>query len=141
MLGSVRIWISRRASPTSRTSPTPDTVSRRFLITFSASEERVFTSAVSLSTATETTGMALKSMRWMMGSSMSRGKSARMALILAWASCWAVWVLVPSRNSAITAESPSVVVELRCRMPGMVLRVSSMRLVTSRSTVSGEAPG
>ena len=43
-----------------------------------------------LSTAIERIGMALKSMRWITGSFMSLGKSARMALILACASCWAV---------------------------------------------------
>ena len=47
-------------------------------------------SAVLLSTATDMTGMALKSIRWITGSSMSVGKSARMALILACASCCAL---------------------------------------------------
>jgi len=40
-----------------------------------------------------------------------------------------------------TIERPSVVVEAMCRTPGIVLTASSMRLVTSRSTVSGAAPG
>jgi len=38
-------------------------------------------SAVSLSTAMDTIGMALKSNRWTIGSSVSVGKLARMALI------------------------------------------------------------
>ena len=98
-------------------------------------------SAVGLSTASETIGMALMSMRWITGSFMSLGNCDRMALILACASCCAVLMLVPSRNSAITIESPSVVVEAICRTPEMVFSDSSMRLVTSRSTVSGDAPG
>ncbi len=80
-------------------------------MTFSANDDSVLMSAVALSTATETIGMALKSMRWITGSSMSFGKSARMALIFAWASCWAVWMSVPRRNSTTTAERPSVVVD------------------------------
>ena len=38
-------------------------------------------------------------------------------------------------------DSPSVVVEEMCRTPGMVFSASSIRLLTSRSTVAGDAPG
>ena len=71
---------------------------------------------------------------------MSLGNSARMELILACASCWAVAMRVPRRNSTTTTEMPSVEVEEMWRTPEMVFSASSMRLVTSRSTVSGDAP-
>ena len=72
--------------------------------------------------AIEMIGMAFKSMRWITGSFMSVGKSARMALILACASCWALLMRVPRRNSTTMAESPSVVVEEMWRTPEMVFK-------------------
>ena len=98
-------------------------------------------SAVSLSTATDTMGMRVEVDALDDGLFHVRGNSARIALILACASCCAVGDADPQLNSTTTMESPSVVVEEMCRTPGMVLSASSMRLVTSRSTVSGDAPG
>jgi hypothetical protein len=60
---SRKIWISRRVAPTRFACPTPGTVSIRFLMIFSASEDRVFRSAEGLSIAMETIGMVLKSIR------------------------------------------------------------------------------
>jgi hypothetical protein len=110
-------------------------------MTFSANDDSVLTSADGLSTETETTGIALKSIRWITGSLMSVGNSERMELILACASCCAVLMLIPRRNSTTTTDIPSVVVDAIWRTPEIVLSDSSMRLLTSRSTVSGEAPG
>ncbi len=50
------------------TCPTPEMVSSRFLMTFSAMEESALISAVVLSTAMDTIGIALKSIRCRTGS-------------------------------------------------------------------------
>ena len=85
--------------------------------------------------------MAAKSSFWMIGSSIPWGRSPRMALILARASWEASLILTSRLNSTTTLETLSREVEMTCLTPEMGLTASSIRLVTSRSTVSGEAPG
>ena len=93
------------------------------------------------STATEMTGMAAGSMRWTIGSSISRGSWPRMAATLPRMSWAATWVELPMWKMTTMFESPSCEVDSMVLTPSTVLTASSMRLVTSRSTVSGLAPG
>ena len=91
-------------------------------------------------TATETIGVEAGSIRRMIGSSISRGSSPRIAATLPRMSCEAFSVGTPTLNCTTTLDSPSCDVDSMWRTPSTVLTVSSMNFVTSRSTVSGDAP-
>ena len=97
--------------------------------------------SVSERAANETIGIAAKSSFWITGSPIAAGKSPRAALILARASWTTSLMSASSRNSATTNETPSSDVDEMCLTPAIGFTASSMRLETSRSTVSGEAPG
>ena len=96
---------------------------------------------VSERTARERMGVACRSSFWMTGSSMLWGSSFRMPLILARASSDASLTFTFRSNSTMTLERPSREVEETCFTPGIGFTASSMRRLTSRSTVSGLAPG
>ncbi len=72
---------------------------------------------------------------------MSGGSSRRTASMRARTSCAARSPLRPRSNSTTTDETPSSVVEVMRSTPSTVLKASSSRRLTSRSMVSGEAPG
>ena len=93
------------------------------------------------STPTETIGIMPKSMRWTIGSSISRGRSPRIAAILPRTSCEALTAETSSWNSTTMFERPSWEIDSMCLTPSTVLISSSIFFVTSRSTVSGPAPG
>ena len=86
-------------------------------------------------------GIALKSNFWMTGSFIPSGSSRRMALILARASCETSLTFTSRLNSTMTDDSPSREIELTCFTPAIGFTASSIFLLTSRSTVSGDAPG
>jgi len=132
---------SRSDSPTMSTLPTPEMFSRRRLTFLSTSVVSAWGDSFSERMATDTMGTAAKSSLLMMGSSIPWGRSPRMAPILDRASCEASLILTPSSNSTTTVETPSRDVDVTCLTPEMGLTASSIRLVTSRSTVSGDAPG
>ncbi len=92
------------------------------------------------SIATDTIGIALGSMRRMIGSSISRGRSPRMAATLPRMSCDAFSVGTPMLKFTMTVDSPSCDVDSMWRTPSTVFTASSISFVTSRSTVSGDAP-
>ena len=133
-------WISRVASPTRFTAPTPGTFSRRRFTTLSARSVAAAGESPGAFTDTDTMGRAPGSMRWTMGSSISRGRSPRIPATLPRMSCEATWVETSRLKNTTMFDSPSCDVDSTCLMPWTVLIDSSMRFVTSRSTVSGEAP-
>ena len=90
--------------------------------------------------ATDTIGVAAGSMRWMIGSSISRGSSPRIAATLPRMSCDAFSVGTPMLKLTTMVDSPSWEVDSMWRTPSTVLTASSIFFVTSRSTVSGDAP-
>jgi hypothetical protein len=92
-------------------------------------------------TATEMTGWAPTSKRWITGSWISRGSSPRIDATLPRTSWLAMAVGTSSRNRMTIVDTPSWDVLSTCLIPWTVLIASSIFLVTSRSTVSGEAPG
>ena len=82
-----------------------------------------------------------KSMRWTIGSSISRGSSPRSAAILPRTSSEAATAETSSWNSTTMFERLSWEIDSMWRTPSTVLIASSILFVTSRSTVSGPAPG
>ena len=82
-----------------------------------------------------------KSIRWTIGSSISRGRSPRIAAILPRTSCEALTAETSSWNSTTMFERPSCEIDSMWFTPSTVLISSSIFFVTSRSTVSGPAPG
>jgi len=139
--GSMSTFTSRRDSPTSSTFPTPAMFSKRRRIFLSTSVVSSLGDRVSERTASETTGIAEKSSFWMIGSSIPLGRSPRMALTLARASWEASLIRTSSRNSTMTVDTLSRDIETTCLTPAIGFTASSIRLLTSRSTVSGDAPG
>ncbi len=137
---STTTWISRLASPTRFTAPTPGTFSSRRLTSLSAISDTARGVSAGASTATDTIGAALGSIRWMMGSSISRGRSPRIAATLPRMSCDAFSVGTPMLNCTTMLDRPSCEPDSMWRTPSTVLIDSSIFLVTSRSTVSGDAP-
>ena len=77
----------------------------------------------------------------MFGSSSALGSWLRMELILARVSCATSLSFSSRRNSTVTVETPSREKEYICLTPAIELIASSIFLDTSRSTLSGEAPG
>ena len=139
--GSTSTETSRYEVPTRSTLPTPSTFSTRRCTSFSARSVSSRGGSVSERTASETIGSDEKSIFSTMGSAISSGSLSRMAATLTRASCTASATLTPSSNSIHTVETPSRDVEPTCLTPEMGLTASSTRLLTSRSTVSGAAPG
>ena len=72
--------------------------------------------------------------------SISRGSSPRIAATLPRMSCDALSVGTPMLKLTTMLDSPSCELDSMWRTPSTVLTVSSIFLVTSRSTVSGDAP-
>ena len=62
-------------------------------------------------------------------------------MIFARASCETSLIFTSRLNSTMTDERPSREIELTCLTPAIGLTASSIFRLTSRSTVSGEAPG
>ena len=79
-------------SPTRFTAPTPGTFSSRRLTTFSAMSVAAGGERLGAFTVTDTMGIAPGSIRWTMGSSISRGSSPRMEATFPRMSCDATWV-------------------------------------------------
>ena len=96
---------------------------------------------VGASIATDTIGIAAGSMRRMIGSSISRGSSPRMAATFPLISCDAFSVGTPMLKFTTMLDSPSCELDSMWRTPSTVFTASSIFFVTSRSTVSGDAPG
>ena len=92
-------------------------------------------------TPTDTIGIIPKSIRWTIGSSISRGSSPRIAAILPRTSWEAVTAETSMSNSITMFETPSCEIDSMWFTPSTVLISSSIFFVTSRSTVSGPAPG
>ena len=138
---STTTWISRVDSPTSATEPTPRTFSSRRFTTLSANVVAAWGESPGAFTPTERIGIMPKSIRWMIGSSISRGRSPRIAEILPRTSCEALIAETSSWNSTTMFERPSWEIDSMCFTPSTVLISSSIFFVTSRSTVSGPAPG
>ncbi len=141
LAGSTLMFTSRFRPPTSLALPTPGMFSRRRRMRRSVRVVRSLADMVSERTAREMMGVAWRSSFWMTGSSMPWGSSLRMPLILARASSAASLTFTFSSNSTMTLERPSREVDWTCFTPGMGFTASSMRRLTSRSTVSGLAPG
>ena len=91
--------------------------------------------------ASEMAGIAAKSNFWITGSFMLSGNSRRIALIFARASCDTSLTLISRLNSTTTDDRPSRDVDWTCLTPEIELTASSILRLTSRSTVSGDAPG
>ena len=139
--GSRLTAISRLDDPISFALATPGMLSSRRLIFRSASVVRSRGDMVVDWTASEMIGIALKSNFSMTGSFIPSGSSRRTALIFARASCETSLTFTSRLNSTMTDDSPSREIELTCLTPAIGLTASSIFLVTSRSTVSGDAPG
>ncbi len=134
-------FTSRFEGPTRSIFPTPEMFSKRLLTFFSTRVVRSRGESLSDRTAREATGKAAKSSFWMIGSSIPWGRFPRIAPILARASWTASLIFTSSWNTITTVETLSREVDMTCFTPEMGLTASSMRLLTSRSTVSGEEPG
>ena len=115
--------------------------SMRRLITSSASWVSSRRRHPSPRTDSDMIGCWLGSAREITGGSMSLGRSSRMPSILARTSAWASITLVPRLNWTKIIEKPSVDVEFTSFTPCTGFTASSIFLVTSRSTDSGDAPG
>ncbi len=139
--GSTSTVTSRFVAPTSLARATPVMFSRRRLIVRSASAVRSRGAIVVDRTASDMIGIAWKSNFWMTGSLMPAGRSRRIALIFARASCETSLILTSSSNSTTTVEKPSREIDWTCLTPAIGLTASSIFRLTSRSTASGEAPG
>src|SRR3954453_451281 len=139
--------ISRLVPPTSETEPTPRTFSRRFLSTWSAqlvSSTGSMARApprVSGSTASDQIGRLAGSKRSTRGSLTSARKVGRTDATFSRTSSAALRPSTCSWNSMTTSDWPSKLREVRALMPAMEFTASSIRLLTSLSTISGEAPG
>ncbi len=138
--GASSTTTARVSPPTSDTCPTPLTPSSSRRSSTSAKSVSSRSERASERSASERIGSCSGSKRWTSGCSMSCGSTSRIASIFARTSCCATAGSVPSSNSMKIDEKPSDEVEVRVRTPSIGLTASSMRRVTSRSTVSGEAP-
>jgi hypothetical protein len=96
--------ICRSRSPTSFTWPTPETVSRRRLSTWSAYSE-ISRCEAGPERAMEITGSASALIFWMIGGSASLGSSARMALTLSRTSWAATSGFFSSTNWTVTSDT------------------------------------
>jgi hypothetical protein len=89
-----------------------------------------------------TTGSLLSLLkRAMVGGRASRGKPACTAAMRSRISCMARFMSVSSENSTLMAPEPSPLREVMRLTPATLLTASSIGLISSRSTASGEAPG
>ena len=132
------IWRSR--SPTRRTWPTPETVSRRRFRFWSAYSE-ISRWVAGPDSAIEITGEASASIFSMIGGSASRGSSPSTELTLSRTSWAATSPFFSRANWIWTSETFSDEVEISSSMPLIVLIASSSLSVISVSTSSGAAPG
>ena len=80
------------------------------------------------------------STRWIIGSSMVRGRLARARVTASLTSLSARSVLVSSRNVIVVVEMPSVIEEVMCLTPSTPETASSTVLVTCVSSSAGAAP-
>jgi hypothetical protein len=135
--------ICRATPPTGETEPTPRTFSRRCCSTCVAqvvSSCAVFLPSVD-STATLKMGTLCGSKRETRGSFTSSRSSGRTSATFSRTSSAALRPSTSRLNSTMTTEVPSYEREYSELMPDTVLTASSTFLVTSLSTISGEAPG
>ena len=139
--GSSSTCTSRRTPPATVTLPTPVMFCNRRLMLSSASSVRSRRGWPVPRSENVMIGSAPGSKRAMTGGSMSCGRSWRMASILERTSAMASMTLVCNRNSTSTCEKPSFEYEMTFFTPSTEFTASSIFLVTSRSTASGEAPG
>ena len=135
--------ICRDTPPTTLTEPTPRTFSSRFCSTCCA---QVVSSCGDLrpsgdSTATLKIGVLAGSKRDTRGSLTSSRRVGRTSAIFSRTSSAALRPSTLRLNSMITIELPSYEREYSELMPATVLTASSIFLVTSVSTISGDAPG
>jgi len=80
------------------------------------------------------------SMRCTIGSSMARGRSARILAIASLTSLTARSMRVSMRNSIVVSDWPSVIREMMCFTPATPATPSSIRRVTCFSSSAGAAP-
>ena len=135
--------ICRATPPTTLTEPTPRTFSSRFCSTCVA---QVVSSCgdclpAGESTATLKIGTLAGSKRETRGSLTSSRISVRTSATFSRTSSAALRPSMSRLNSMITTELPSYEREYSELMPATVLTASSTFLVTSVSTISGDAPG
>ena len=138
--------ISRLVPPTSVTEPTPRTFSSRFLSTWSAqlvssTDVIAFAFVASGSTASDQIARLAGSKRNTRGSFTSSRKLGRITATFSRTSSAALRPSMCNWNSMTTTDWPSWLREVRALMPAIELTPSSSFLVTSLSTISGEAPG
>ena len=134
---------SRTCPPAMRTSATPCTARSSRFTSSSATRVSAGTGTVSEVSVSVTMGRSAGSKREMTGSSISRGSSWRLALIASRTSCDACCTSFSNSKKTMNCAYPSIA-EAMVRFPSMPLMeksASSMGSITSRSTVSGEAPG
>ena len=94
------------------------------------------------SSAATTTGLLLSLLkRATVGVFASLGNTPCTTAMRSRTSCMARAMSASSVNSTLVWLRPSKLREVMCLMPAMLFRPSSMGLLTSRSTASGEAPG
>src|SRR5262245_16471508 len=131
--------ISRSRAPMMLMPPTPEMRSTRSFTSFSAKSDRSRREIGPPSTIVMKP-TADRSNFWTTGSSTSTGSSGLARATLSRTSCTLVSMSYASANSRWTRERPCEEVEEMLRTPSMELSCSSRTSVTSRSTVSGEAP-
>ena len=139
--GRTSTLTSRVVGPTTSSRPTPERFSTRRRIRLSTSVESSRAVRLFDSSESETIGSEPNSNFSMIGSSIPCGSCPRTLPILVRASCAASLTFTSSWNSTKTSDTPSRDCELTCLTPAIGFTASSTRRVTSRSTVSGEAPG
>ena len=139
--GSSSTAMVRFSPPTMTTWPTPSTPSNALRSVSSASVVSSRRLRVLEVRQSDTMGVSAMLKRRTLGFSMSAGSCSRISSILERTSCWAWTSLTFSSNSMKIEESPSKELEVRLRTPWSGFTASSILRVTSRSTVSGEAPG
>ena len=129
------------SDPTMLTWATPGMARSSAPIVWSASD--VISGAVSVVEvmASETIGSVFGSKRWMIGSRISGGSWPRTSEIASRTSCVAWLTSFEKANWTMIWAKPSVELELILSTPLMPESRSSMRVTTSRSTISGAAPG
>jgi hypothetical protein len=126
--------MSTRATPATRCRRLPTLFSPRIDISRAL---RVFDTSTTL-----TTGSLLSLFqRTSVGGLTSRGKPDCVAASRSRSSCIARSMLVSRLNSMLITPWPSWAREVMRLTPATLLKASSIGLMTSRSTASGEAPG
>ena len=132
---------SRRNAPLTLTTATPLRPRRRSARWSSARREISACDCFDEDRASCMIGCALGSMRCSTGSRISTGSLKRTEPMALRTSSEATTMSLPKSKIRTIWAWPSLAVERTWSMPGMPCSAFSMRLMTSRSTVSGLAPG